>query len=306
MRRLFACMAAMGIAGGMVPSARAEDAYVDSDGTQAVVLDYFANPQTRVEADFAWLDLARQQRPFGESGAAAGLTCAVYISNGDEYAWGFQNGDGDWQWTGVKASLDRRTVIIDGLNRKVQVIKNGTVESTKTSVKATTQTAIYPLALFANCSNAAGTSFGSYGKVRFYAFRIYENEVLVRDIRPWKGGDGTCGMQDVLTGRVYLPAVGNPLAGGGDFACSDDTFTWTGAASANWNDAANWQTSSGTAAATPPGNLDRAVIAGPATVDIGALALAPATLTLAGGTVTLTGRTPRMLTAELAIDAGAT
>ena len=43
MKTLFAGMAAMGIAGGMALSAMAADAYIDSDGTQSIVLDYYIN-----------------------------------------------------------------------------------------------------------------------------------------------------------------------------------------------------------------------------------------------------------------------
>ena len=46
MKRLFVYMAAMGIAGGLALSAMAADAYIDTDGSQTVVLDYYVKPNT--------------------------------------------------------------------------------------------------------------------------------------------------------------------------------------------------------------------------------------------------------------------
>ena len=39
-RRVFVCIAAMGLAGGLVSSAMAADAYIEADGTQSSVTDY--------------------------------------------------------------------------------------------------------------------------------------------------------------------------------------------------------------------------------------------------------------------------
>lgn len=40
---------------------KAEDAYIETDGTQAFVLDYYANPATKIVADFAWVDTTTVQ-----------------------------------------------------------------------------------------------------------------------------------------------------------------------------------------------------------------------------------------------------
>ena len=232
-RNLFVCLAAMGIACGLASSAFAEDPYVESDGTQAVVLDYFANPNTKIEVDFALTDLRQQTRVFGESGMNAGVSCALYISGGNVYSWGFQNGDGDWQWTSVAVSTDRRTFVLDGPGRKVQVIKDGVVEDTRTSVRAVTATAVYPLALFASCQNEAGTLFNHlWGKMKLYSFKVYEAGTITMDLQPVLK-NGVYLLKDAVTGKVYGPAVGNPLTGGGDIATETGELTWTGMVSSD-------------------------------------------------------------------------
>ena len=71
MKRMLACVAAMGIAGMMVLSAAAEDAYIQTDGTQAVNTGYHVTSTTKVVMDCALMDnTTKQQRPFGVRGDA--------------------------------------------------------------------------------------------------------------------------------------------------------------------------------------------------------------------------------------------
>ena len=96
MKKTLVCMATMGIAGGLASAALAEDPYVESDGTQAVVLDYFVNPKTKIVADFAFqAPLTRQWRIFGVEGSSAVFAC-LYISNGDVYSWSWKNSSGNY------------------------------------------------------------------------------------------------------------------------------------------------------------------------------------------------------------------
>ena len=80
-RNLFVSMAAMGIAGGLALSAMAADAYIDTDGTQSIVLDYYVKPNTKIVADYAFLSVTPlQSRVFAASGREAGMSCAHYIN----------------------------------------------------------------------------------------------------------------------------------------------------------------------------------------------------------------------------------
>ena len=153
MRRLFVCMAAMGIAGGMALSAQAEDAYIDSDGTQSIVLDYYVKPTTKIVADYAFLSVTPvQSRVFAASGREAGMSCAHYINGSGNYAFAFRNGDGDWLNTAVPVTTDRRTFEIDGPNKKARLYTDG--ELTKEMNTSTpTVPSVYPLGLFATIKN---------------------------------------------------------------------------------------------------------------------------------------------------------
>ena len=87
---------AMCIAGLSSCAAWAVDAYIDSDGTQSIVLDYYVKPTTKIVADYAFLSVTPlQSRVFGASSPYAGLSCAHYITGGGNYAFAFKDGDGD-------------------------------------------------------------------------------------------------------------------------------------------------------------------------------------------------------------------
>ena len=306
MKKLFAWIAAMGIAGGMALSAMAADAYIDSDGTQSIVLDYYVKPNTKIVADYAFLSITPlQSRVFGASSAYAGLSCAHYINGGGEYAFAFRNGDGDWSSTGITVTTDRRTFEIDGPNKKARLYTDGNL--TKEMNTATpTVPSVYPLALFATTKNEAATVLENPGsKVRLYSLQIYESGTLVMDLQPVLK-NGVYLLKDAVSGKVYGPAVGNPLTGGGDITVETGSIEWTGAESTDWNTAANWQVG-GAASTQPPQVGDDVVIPAGASVDISGAAITVKSLTLSGsGTVTLSGRLPRTLADSLVVASGTT
>ena len=306
MRRVFTYMAAMGIAGGMALSAQAADAYIDSDGTQTVVLDYYVKPNTKIVADYAFLSVTPlQSRVFAASGREAGMSCAHYINGSGQYAFAFKNGDGDWSSTAITVTTDRRTFEIDGPSKKARLYTDGNLTK-EMNTSTPTVPSVYPLGLFATIKNQEGTYFENPGsKVRLYSLQIYESGTLVMDLQPVLK-NGVYLLKDVVTGKTYGPVAGNPLTGGGDIATETGTIGWTGAESTDWNTAANWQVG-GAVSAQPPRAGDEVVIPAGSMVDISGAAARVKSLTLTGGgTVTLTGTNAKMLADSLAVASGTT
>ena len=303
MKKTLVCMVAIGIAGGLALSAFAEDPYIESDGTQGVVLDYHVNPKTKIVVDFAFLSpLTRQWRLFGVEGSSEVFAC-LYISNGDVYSWSWRNSSGNYSWTDVRVTADRRTITLDGPNKKIQVVKDGNVETNLTTA-AVTATSTFPLGLFGDTTDKYGSAVANKCKAKIYSFKIYEDDGLVMDLEPWQGTDGSYALKDVLSGKVYLPMTGNAFSGGGDIAHTSDAYTWTGAESSDWNAAGNWQVSGG-AAAWPPQQGDNVTIAAGSSVDIGTIAGTALTLALTGnGTVSLSGHQTGLLAETLAVESG--
>ena len=120
-------VAAMGIAGMMVLSAAAEDAYIET-GTQAVNTGYHVTPTTRLVIDYMILDATNaQQRIFGVRGAnnfcfenyingsAVGNSHGISFSLTNGHWWAF-NANGQSQYQTVVG--DRITFSLDAATKR--------------------------------------------------------------------------------------------------------------------------------------------------------------------------------------------
>ena len=214
---------AMGIAGMMVLSAAAAVPYVESDGTQAINTGYFVNPSTKIEIDFAMTDLVTaQQRMFGCNNTAnnAGLVlCQLYVNGSRGYSFALSdNPQGNTWWTirpdsvQIYVTSARRFFVLDAPNKLASLYTDGVLNASR-ETKTITQTATYPLTLFATCINAACTSFSDQkAGMRLYSFKIYENNSLVMELLPYREGT-RYGLKDTITGNSikYFASVLVPM-----------------------------------------------------------------------------------------------
>ena len=214
MKRLFACAAAVCIAGGMVLSAAAADAYIESSGAQAIDTGYYPNPNTKIEVDFQYTKLVHQSRVIStETTDTNYLTVSLYnsgqVDDAGNLSWAFKDGTGNWTGTGSFAQKTRTLFVIDSPNNYYTVVTNNwTGEKFWTrdfaSINQTrTKTAQYSLVLFADHNDkgfAADARYHSY--MRLYSLKIWESGRLVHYFLPWKSGDDI-GLKDVMTGETF-------------------------------------------------------------------------------------------------------
>ena len=208
-------VAAMGIAGLMALSAIG-DPYIETDGSQVINTKYFVKPTTRVEVDYAMLNLlTAQQRVFGCLG---NVVFQHYINGAYGYSFALQNSSGDWLTVRpdnvqIYATADRRRFVLDAKNKLASFYTGGALVTSR-ATKTVTNTANFPLALFATCNNATCTAFADQkGKLRLFSFKIFEDDVLAMELLPCREGT-TYGLKDTVTGQMFFPHVGNPLTGG--------------------------------------------------------------------------------------------
>lgn len=179
----------------------ASDAYVESDGTQVLNTGYKAKKSSRIEVDFMPLD-AQSKCYFG-----------VYGSGADSYTYWcappyvrfmMMNGNVDSPYQFNCRSI-RHTGVIDFKNKEEYVKLGGrkigafTVDMSSKSI-ADNWECPYPMGVCGSMKTAdtISTSPGP-AKMRCYAVRIYENDVLVHLFVPYSGADGV-GLVDLLTG----------------------------------------------------------------------------------------------------------
>ena len=194
---------------------RAEDAYIESDGTQGINLGYLTTLNTRYEIDYQMTGIVGQMRPFGEAGG--GVSAELYIQGTETGSGNVAFGAGNpWkgQTTGVASDLNRHVAVLDLANRecgysgyKMFAFASDTICSEPSTI---------PMWLFAKGTSAAG-AHSNRAKMRLYAFRIYESGTLVHEYLPYKVGD-VVGLYDTMTGDVITSTVSESNAftlGGG-------------------------------------------------------------------------------------------
>ncbi len=185
------------------------DAYLKSDGTQAIVTDYYPNPDTRIEVDFKLDDTANvaQPRIFATHKKDENyLSCALYVNNSKNWAYSMKDGDISGVVVGA-ADTRRHTFVLDGPAGTAKFDDTDlTFSQTRTKRSAT------PLWILAQSDWLVDTP----AKARLYSLRIYEkrNEEyeLEREYLPWMS-EGVGGLYETQTGTVLT----NTLAGANAF-----------------------------------------------------------------------------------------
>ena len=209
--------------GGAITATGSTDAYLESDATQGVNLNYFMNPATRIEADFAFTDCSTnstgttgyQQRVFGQD-SGGGLLSALYINGSGNFMFGYGNTFINNHGPSVAADTVRHTAVIDSYHDRLHWITGGVTNKTyDISADAHSNTATWPSGVFATPSNQAATAWRNPSKMKLYSLRIYESDVLVHEYVPYSDHGVAC-LYDTVDGTVKTDARnGNAFVIGG-------------------------------------------------------------------------------------------
>lgn len=185
-------------------------AYLESNGTQAIVLDYCVNAKSRLVIDFQLMSTNSSCRKvFGAFSDGDNSYRASLWYNGPrniEF-----NIAGSWQSTRMRGDLARHVAMIDIPNRWLAY--DGWRQRFNDETPAWGDGASYPLALFGENRSETPTNIQMCAAARVYALDIYENDELVRKYRPAIKG-GRVGLYDSKTGRFAVSQ--SPFAYGGD------------------------------------------------------------------------------------------
>ena len=143
-------VAAMGIVVGLVLSAAAEDAYIET-GTQAVNTGYHVTSTTKVVMDCALMDnTTKQQRPFGVRGDAThGFYFEFYVNGSLGLSFCLTNS----HWYGFNTAAygskqylvtvgERLTLSLDAVTKTGKIFKDGVEMRTRTDTSPRTASAM--------------------------------------------------------------------------------------------------------------------------------------------------------------------
>lgn len=225
MTKLYLHLAA-GLAVGLSFVAFAEDAYVEANGTQVILLDYVPKATTRYEVDFQYTQAEKQTWAailgYDDYGVKLGL---VANTNGNIES-PFGTGADDWSHGMIPYDAVRHTAIIDRYANTYTMLTGGAVVGTvqKPNHEGAVQGENHrPLTLFGCANNNYLLTGNNYSKARIFGVKVFEDNdtTPVREYVPCKKGS-ELGFYEKTTGRFFGRLCGSKLTGDGDILEIED------------------------------------------------------------------------------------
>ena len=209
--------------------AAADDGYVESDGTQYVILGHFVGPKTKIEVDFQMTEIDNV-RLLGSIGSSAYPRCRLYIGTAKgenrfslitSTAAGEEKGENLYL-----ADLERHTAVIDfgAASKQFRILTDGDEVASCSFASFPDNTSAYPLAIFAENRAAGGiytssgsSTFSTPAKMKAYGVTIWEDGVEVKKFVPCLKG-GVAGFKETHSGLFHTceDQLNHPLAYGGN------------------------------------------------------------------------------------------
>lgn len=221
-------MIALGAVGALLGMSAcfAEDAYIESDGTQAIDTRYKLKSTTRIEIDFQFTSVYGQNSVFGNY-TGNDLGVRFYVGGATDtpanwsFVYGYKSASEDPGWYNiVHCDTERHTAMIDFACKTAEFDdRMGTLDA---SVIRDDVESSVTLSVFGQ--KYSNGTISLIPKMKLYSFRIYESGTPVRDYVPCLR-DGVAGLYDKV-GKTfvanYKPAE-TGFSSGGDIMTISDT-----------------------------------------------------------------------------------
>ena len=137
----------------------------------------------------------------------------IYAFTNGRYGYNCQDDSANWthgDTTTPAQTLSRITLILDAKNGQYAVAEAGRTNKTYAISGSRSKRSTHNLPIFAGHDYAAANRM----PMKLYSFKLYEDDVLVRDYVP-AVKDGVAGLQDRLpNGKFLAPATGSFTYGG--------------------------------------------------------------------------------------------
>jgi len=188
--------------------------YIQSTGTQWIDTGFNVTPNTRLTMSLQHTSFTVQDRFFG-SYDSSGLFFCSYINGTSEYAFAYQNNEGNWIDTNKDAKNNSTLNIdFDGKSKKYKL--SGAVSCSEDLTRYTaTLGCKQTLALFGGKVNSG--AIAGLAKMKLYYCNIYNDGVLVRNFIPVKDENGVACLFDRISQNFFYNA------GTGTFTAGPET-----------------------------------------------------------------------------------
>ncbi len=241
-----ASVAAFAAAALLTAAARADDPYIESDGTSGISTGYRMKGTSRVEIDFAMPNVDDTSEWTGckvlgtdAPGYESSLMTALYLTHNDQntfFAFRAKTSGND-AISRYKVGVDtaRHTAIMDLPHDKIYFLTGNTTNgllggATSFGLDFSNREAALPLSLFGRFNNVYATTLADGTKSRIYGVRIFENGIPVRNFVPClKDGETPC-FKDLVGGGFIIGENVAAFTAGGDVPTyADDGYVSTAA-----------------------------------------------------------------------------
>lgn len=189
--------------------------YIESTGQQCVNINYIAGPNTKVIADFEYLELANTgTTPVFSVGGDFPFSAESNSSKKYSYSYGESSGS-----TTTSTLIQRQIFDLDGYQNYYKITKlDGTIIEEWSSLGTQTGTGNLTLALFCYHGISGNVqTYSSFSKAKLYSCKVYESGVLVRDLIPcYQISTGAIGLYDLVNDVFYSHSGTEPLKKGND------------------------------------------------------------------------------------------
>lgn len=197
------------VSGPKLPSGYTELEYIQSSGTQYIDTGFKPNQDTRVvtkfdmiQTDTAWRKL------WGSASGSYNLDFALW-------------NDGTTKLQSYYGTKTNNAVPITGMSLNVDANKNIWKYSGETiTFDKNNFTCAYSMYIF----NVNKDNDPNYlpGMMKLYLFKIYDNDVLVRDFIPCKNSSGVIGLYDIVNSQFYQNAGSGTFIAGPEIPSTED------------------------------------------------------------------------------------
>ena len=168
--------------------------YIESSGTQYIDTEITASQDIKVEMNFENLETSKSTHMFGSRITAGDDSINIsYMNESWGNGWSFAWGDETQQTTDVTTS--NRSYILG--DNKAYI--NDTLMHT-----FTTQTFTNSYNMFLFTCNNGGVPHTQYSSIRLRYCKIWDNNILVRDLIPVKRQNGEYCLYDKVTQKLFL------------------------------------------------------------------------------------------------------
>lgn len=197
------------VPGPKLPRGYTELEYIQSSGTQYIDTGFKPNQDSRVVAKFDMIQTDTAWRKLWGSGSGS--------YNLDFALWN----DGTTKLQSYYGTKTNSTVPITGMSLNVDANKNIWKYSGETiTFDKNNFTCAYSMYIF----NVNKDNSSAYlpGMMKLYLFKIYDNDVLVRDFIPCKNPSGVIGLYDLVNNQFYQNAGSGTFIAGPEIPSTED------------------------------------------------------------------------------------